>query len=122
MYKLFSRVEGGLPCIVKCMSAHLRDAGRNIVTEEPGADAPGRNATSYIHNLLELHDQYAMFLDKSFGSDKLFKNAIQSVSPLWEGEWGSEIFYQTLCTCMYDLSREFFSFPGVIVSRLPDIA
>lgn len=79
MYKLFARVEGGLANIVKCMSSHLRETGRNIVTEEPGADAPGRNATSYIQHLLEVHDQYSMFLEKSFANDKLFKNAIQSV-------------------------------------------
>lgn len=79
MYKLFCRVEGGLQCIVKCMSTHLRETGRSIVTEEPGADAPGRNAASYIQNLLDVHDQYAMFLERSFGNDKLFKNAIQSV-------------------------------------------
>ena len=80
MYKLFSRVEGGLVCIVKCMSIHLRDTGRSIVTEEPGTDTPGRNATSYVQSLLDVHDQYAMFLEKSFGSDKLFKNSIQSVN------------------------------------------
>ena len=76
-------------CIVRCMSAHLRETGRSIVTEEPGSEAPGRNATSYIQNLLEIHDQYAMFLEKSFGNDKLFKNAIQSVS-IW---YGLEAFY-----------------------------
>ena len=27
MYKLFSRVEGGLACMVKCMSGHLRETG-----------------------------------------------------------------------------------------------
>ena len=79
MYKLFSRVEGGLQCIVKCMSTHLRETGRSIVTEEPGSDAPGRNAASYIQSLLYVHDQYNMFLERSFSNDKLFKNAIQSV-------------------------------------------
>ena len=80
MYKLFSRVEGGLQCIVKCMSAHLRETGKSIVTEEPGSEASGRNAASYIQSLLDLHDQYTMFLEKSFNNDKLFKNAIQLVS------------------------------------------
>ena len=49
------------------------------MTEEPGTDTPGRNAATYIQNLLDVHDQYTMFLEKSFGNDKLFKNAIQSV-------------------------------------------
>ena len=70
------------------MSTHLRETGRNIVTEEPG-DAPGRNAASYIQNLLDVHDQYTMFLEKSFGNDKLFKNAIQSVSvEMHLASWG----------------------------------
>ena len=30
MYKLFSRVEGGLMCMVKCMSAHLRETGDQV--------------------------------------------------------------------------------------------
>ena len=83
MYKLFCRVEGGLGCIVRCMSVHLRETGRSIVTEEPGSEAPGRNATSYIQNLLEVHDQYTVFLERSFGNDKLFKNAIQSVISMY---------------------------------------
>ncbi|XP_064394633.1 cullin-3-like [Halichondria panicea] len=78
MYKLFQRVEGGLTCVVRCMSSHLRESGRSIVTEEPGADTPGRNAISYIQNLLDLHDQYMVFLEQSFNNDQLFKHAIQS--------------------------------------------
>ena len=80
MYKLFVRVEGGLACIVKCLSTHLRETGRNIVTEEPGAEAPGRNATTYVQSLLDVHDQYMMFLERSFSSAQIFKHAIQSVS------------------------------------------
>lgn len=79
MYKLFARVDGGLQCIVKCLSAHLRETGRSLVTEEPGMEAPGRNATSYIQSLLDLRDQYNMFLERSFNSDQLFKHAIASV-------------------------------------------
>ena len=79
MYKLFARVDGGLQCIVKCLSAHLRETGRSLVTEEPGMEAPGRNATSYIQSLLDLRDQYNLFLERSFNSDQLFKHAIASV-------------------------------------------
>lgn len=80
MFKLFSRVDGGLQCIVRCMSTHLRETGRSIVADEPGTDTPGRNATTYIQNLLQLHDQYMMFLEQSFENGQLFKHAIQSVS------------------------------------------
>ena len=68
--------------MVKCMSSHLRESGRSIVAEEPGAEAPGRNSISYIQNLLDLHDQYMIFLEQSFNNDQLFKHAIQSVSDL----------------------------------------
>ena len=80
MYKLFLRVEGGLECIVGCMSAHLRETGRGFVTEEPEGDAPGRNASAYVQNLLDLHDRYVIFLERSFGNNQEFKHAIQSVS------------------------------------------
>ena len=80
MFKLFARVDGGLQCIVKCVSGHLRETGRSIVADEPGSEAPGRNATTYIQNLLQLHDQYAVFLEQSFENGQLFKHAIQSVS------------------------------------------
>ncbi len=69
-------------CVVRCLSAHLRETGRSIVTEDGASDSPGRNALSYIQSLLDLHDQYNMFLEKSFANDKLFKNAIQSVSSM----------------------------------------
>ena len=81
MFKLFHRVEAGLQCIVKCLSFHLRETGCNIVTEEPGAEAQGRSTTSCIQNLLQLHDQYMIFLEKSFESNELFQRVIQSVSP-----------------------------------------
>ena len=32
MYKLFSRVEGGLACMVRCMSGHLRETGKGSLT------------------------------------------------------------------------------------------
>jgi len=76
MYKLFARVDGGLQCIVKCLSTHLRETGRSLVTEEPGMEAPGKNATSYIQSLLDLRDRYNMFLESSFNNDLLFKHII----------------------------------------------
>ncbi len=82
MYKLFQRVNLGLTCMVQCMSSHLRECGRAIVTDEPGAENPGRNAISYIQNLLDLHDQYMILLEQSFNNDQLFKHAIQSVSTM----------------------------------------
>jgi cullin 3 len=80
MYKLFSRVEGGLACMVRCMSGHLRETGRALVMEEgaSGGDAPGRNAGAFVQALLDLRDTYNRFLVESFSSDQQFKNAIAS--------------------------------------------
>ena len=81
MYKLFLRVEGGNTCIIHFMSGHLRERGRAIVTEEPGGEStPGKNASVYVQGLLELRDQYNVFLEKSFNNDQLFKQAIGAVS------------------------------------------
>ena len=108
MYKLFARVDGGLQCIVKCLSAHLRETGRNLVTEEPGLEAPGRNATSYIQSLLDLRDQYNMFLERSFNNDSLFKHAIASVRTcgvhnyVWDILWCMCSFAETGCYMYID--------------------
>lgn len=81
MYKLFSRVENGLSSIIEHMSAFLRETGRALVSEETSVEAtPGKNATLYIQNLLDLRDQYNRFLEKSFNNDSLFKHAIGMVS------------------------------------------
>ena len=80
MYKLFSRVDGGIPCIIQYLSSYLKETGRGMVSEEPGIEnSPGRNAVTYVQNLLDLRDQYNMFLDKSFSNDPLFKHAIGQV-------------------------------------------
>ena len=83
MYKLFARVEGGHACIIDHMSTYLRETGRALVTEEPGNEtSPGRNATSHVQNLLDLRDQYNLFLEKSFNNDQTFRQAIGVVSAL----------------------------------------
>ena len=80
MYKLFARVEGGLPCMIKYLSTYLRESGRRVVSEEPGMEnSPGRNASVFIQNLLDLRDQYSMFLEKAFSSDSAFKHSIGQV-------------------------------------------
>ena len=81
MFRLFARVTDGLECIQKAMSGFLRDTGKSMVTEDPSGEGPGRNAVTYVQSLLDLRDQYNMFLEQSFGSHQLFKNAISSVSP-----------------------------------------
>ena len=80
MYNLFARVDDGLQWMIKYLSAHLRESGRRVVSEEPGSEnSPGRNATTFIQNLLDLRDQYSMFLEKSFSGDSTFKHSIGQV-------------------------------------------
>lgn len=83
MYKLFSRVDGGLQCIIDRMSTYLREIGRGLVSVETASEVggtPGKNASVYIQSLLDLREQYNMLLERSFNSDSSFKQAIGVVS------------------------------------------
>ncbi|XP_055546687.1 cullin-3 [Wyeomyia smithii] len=74
MYKLFSRVTGGLKTIADCVSQHLRSMGKNLVKEEES----GTNPITFVQNLLDLKDRFDHFLHHSFNNDKIFKNMISS--------------------------------------------
>ncbi|XP_053697059.1 cullin-3 [Sabethes cyaneus] len=74
MYKLFSRVNGGLKTIADCVSQHLRSMGKNLVKEEES----GTNPITFVQNLLDLKDRFDHFLHHSFNNDKIFKNMISS--------------------------------------------
>jgi len=74
MYKLLSRVSDGLRTMASCVSQHLREEGKALVTEEEG----GANALNFVQSLLDLKDRYDTFLCKSFVGDKIFKQMISS--------------------------------------------
>jgi len=74
MYKLLSRVSDGLRTTASCVSQHLREEGKALVTEEEG----GANALNFVQSLLDLKDRYDTFLCKSFVGDKIFKQMISS--------------------------------------------
>lgn len=96
MYKLLSRVSDGLRTMASCVSQHLREEGKVLVTEEEG----GANALNFVQvsvfvllvgwmlvlnlhflwmqSLLDLKDRYDTFLCKSFVGDKIFKQMISS--------------------------------------------
>lgn len=95
MYKLFHRVPQGLTTIADCMSAYLREQGKNLVTLE--CDASNTMATAsvaaasaetpeqctktpivFIQSLLDLKERFDYFLHASFNDDKLFKQRINS--------------------------------------------
>lgn len=74
MYKLLSRVVDGLRTTSSCVSQHLREEGKALVTEDEG----GANALNFVQSLLDLKDRYDTFLYKSFEGDKIFKQMISS--------------------------------------------
>lgn len=97
MYKLFHRVPNGLVTIADCMSAYLREQGKNLVTLDQTsinesiattsaavvastATNPEDNKTPimFIQNLLDLKERFDFFLRESFAGDKLFKQRINS--------------------------------------------
>lgn len=73
MYRLLSRVNTGLQCIISRVSAYLRDQGKSLVTEEEGGKS---DAVQYIQKLLELKDRFDVFLVKSFDTNKEFLKMI----------------------------------------------
>jgi cullin 3 len=97
MYKLFHRVPNGLQTIADCMSAYLREQGKNLVTIEQSATESTANASTsaalqqqqqhgddnktpilFIQSLLDLKERFDHFLSASFNGDKLFKQRINS--------------------------------------------
>ncbi|XP_076064014.1 cullin 3 [Oratosquilla oratoria] len=72
MYKLMSRVSDGLRTVADCVSQHLREQGKALVAEEEG----GKNAITFVQNLLDLKDRFDHFLHHSFNNDKIFKQMI----------------------------------------------
>jgi cullin 3 len=93
MYKLFHRVPNGLQTIADCMSAYLREQGRNLVTssssstasnlliEAPSSadrDESSKTPIMFIQSLLDLKERFDFFLRASFGEDKLFKQRINT--------------------------------------------
>ncbi|ESN98219.1 hypothetical protein HELRODRAFT_84693 [Helobdella robusta] len=74
MFRLFSVVHDGLKTMSDCISAHLREQGKSLVTE----DSNGCNPIIYIQSLLDLKDRFDHFLHESFSNDRLFKQMISS--------------------------------------------
>lgn len=73
MYKLFFRVSNGLRTMCNCINQYLREQGRALVIEEA---EEGKNAITYVQNLLDLNDRFNHFLHESFNEDKMFKQMI----------------------------------------------
>ncbi|KAJ7537211.1 hypothetical protein O6H91_12G102700 [Diphasiastrum complanatum] len=74
MYALFRRVSTGLSTIRDVMSAHLRETGKQLVTDPERQKDP----VDFVQRLLDEKDKYDKIISSSFNNDKTFQNALNS--------------------------------------------
>lgn len=74
MYSLFKRVSTGLGLVRDIMTAHLRDTGRQLVTDPERLKDP----VEFVQKLLDVKDKYDKVISNSFNTDKNFQNALNS--------------------------------------------
>eukprot|EP00066_Takifugu_rubripes_P025487 XP_011614753.1 PREDICTED: cullin-3-like [Takifugu rubripes] len=72
MYRLLSRVPGGLKLMCDTMSSSVRQRGKALFSQEE----VGANPVDQIQNLLDLKAQRDHFLAEAFNNDKLCKQTI----------------------------------------------
>ncbi|KAH6822407.1 cullin 3 [Perilla frutescens var. hirtella] len=74
MYNLFRRVSNGLSTIRDVMTSHIRDTGKQLVTDPEKS----KNPVEFVECLLEKRDKYDKIISLAFGNDKTFQNALNS--------------------------------------------
>lgn len=74
MYNLFRRVPEGLPAIRDVMTSHLRETGKQLVTDPEKLKDP----VEFVQSLLNEKDKYDKIINKAFNNDKTFQNALNS--------------------------------------------
>lgn len=74
MYNLFRRVSNGLPTIRDVMTSHIRDTGKQLVTDPEKS----KNPVEFVETLLEKRDKYDKIISSAFSNDKTFQNALSS--------------------------------------------
>lgn len=74
MYSLFRRVPEGLPTIRDVMTTHLRETGKQLVTDPEKLKDP----VEFVQSLLNEKDKYDKVINKAFSNDKTFQNALNS--------------------------------------------
>lgn len=74
MYNLFRRVPEGLPAIRDVMTSHLRETGKQLVTDPEKLKDP----VEFVQSLLSEKDKYDKVINKAFNNDKTFQNALNS--------------------------------------------
>ncbi|CAL8994535.1 unnamed protein product, partial [Prunus brigantina] len=74
MYNLFRRVSNGLSTIREVMTSHLRETGKQLVTDPERLKDP----VEFVQRLLDEKDKYDSIIRLSFSNDKTFLNALNS--------------------------------------------
>ncbi|KAK6919840.1 Cullin protein, neddylation domain [Dillenia turbinata] len=74
MYTLFRRVPNGLSTIRDVMTAHIRETGKQLVTDPERL----RDPVEFVQRLLDEKDKYDKIINLAFSNDKTFQNALNS--------------------------------------------
>ncbi|CAA0822293.1 Cullin-3A [Striga hermonthica] len=74
MYNLFRRVPNGLSTIRDVMTSHIRETGKQLVTDPEKS----KNPVEFVDTLLGKRDKYDHIINNAFGNDKTFQNALSS--------------------------------------------
>ncbi|KAL1172233.1 hypothetical protein V6Z11_A05G336100 [Gossypium hirsutum] len=72
MYNLFRRVPNGLAMIRDVMTSHLRETGKQLVTDAESLKDP----VEYVQRLLDEKEKYDGIISLAFSNDKTFQNAL----------------------------------------------
>ncbi|MQL78960.1 hypothetical protein Taro_011404 [Colocasia esculenta] len=74
MYSLFRRVPIGLPTIRDVLTSHLREKGKQLVTDPERL----RDPVDFVQRLLDEKDKHDKIISLAFNNDKTFLNALTS--------------------------------------------
>ncbi|XP_058096538.1 cullin-3A-like [Magnolia sinica] len=74
MYNLFRRVPDGLSTIRDVMTSHLRETGKQLVTDPERLKDP----VDFVQRLLDEKDKHDKIINLAFNNDKTFQNALNS--------------------------------------------
>ncbi|KAL5981116.1 Cullin-3A [Asimina triloba] len=72
MYNLFRRVLDGLSTIRDVMTSHLRETGKQLVTDPERLKDP----VEFVQRLLDEKDKHDKIINLAFNNDKTFQNAL----------------------------------------------
>ncbi|KAF9625970.1 hypothetical protein IFM89_028356 [Coptis chinensis] len=74
MYSLFCRVADGLSTLKDVLTSHLRETGKELVTDPERSKDP----VDFVQRLLDEKDKYDKIIGLAFNNDKTFLNALNS--------------------------------------------